>query len=777
MRKYFSKSIGVFFYEKVNKLGNMSSSAAQGGGGAPPPPTSYAFDANFFTRFTKLRMLRNPLHHEESGLATRVPFYSTGSAVPGAPGEPDQEDIVIPEDEKGRAAMGAYGVVFSAIDSATGHKVAIKFSKKKLGKYGWEDAYVNEHRQIVEEVYTHAAASRLPCPSILKMLYACEVDVDLDSFLYSAEERAGMLARGIALPGKHKRHAFVLEYASGHNLRDILANHEGVGTLARVESPVGGAEGGFSSGAGAAPSPLPDRRPYMEKDKRDLARQILEALAALHGAGLTHRDLKPENILLRHAPLVQKKDLHNLEAAKQDIHLDLAVFDFGLAIDAARGDVRGQPIAPPDFVGNIGSCYFLPPEVLARFGEQKTPENTCYKPPMDIFAAGVTLYLMLLGDSHDEQDDGSFSRTWSAGSSRLLDTWDHFRVNLLPFGQRYERVYVKAWKSYNYKMSLLPGLRMAQPTPTSRAAAAAAAAAGDDTAAMEAAIAEEHYKRSQLLSEKARDLLVRMLHPDPAQRITAAAALAHPWFSEHPAELCSHADPAALEATANRQAQILRASKAGRVRFQAQLVSLVKIRRFLARHMEASREDKLLLSTEQVQTVLARFHAREVERRRAAGSAPSAGGAAAGGAAHPVASPSILHVRGLSQEGLGAVLGECGVEAGVVAQILPKLWAALADCADPSSGLVREADFLTLLPLLSDPPKQVESALSLYFDLWDSNEDGSLSDEELVTLMEAVQGFLPPTASAAERDARHAELVHRARDMTANHPSHSISKE
>jgi hypothetical protein len=55
----------------------------------------------------------------------------------------------------------------------------------------------------------------------------------------------------------------------------------------------------------------------------------------------------------------------------------------------------------------------------------------------------------------------------------------------------------------------------------------------------------------------------------------------------------------------------------------------------------------------------------------------------------------------------------------------------------------------------------VESALSLYFDLWDSNEDGSLSDEELVTLMEAVQGLLPPTASAAERDATRV----RARNM------------
>ena len=230
-------------------------------------PITYANDPNFFKRFVNLRTLRAPVHHHHHPAPPpRAPFVGYGggasAAAPREAPAPGEEDSVLPpEEEHGRVAAGAFGVVFSAWDSVTQQKVAIKFSKRKLSKTAWADPYRDEHAQIIEEAYTHAAASRLNCPNILKLLYACEVDVDLDAYIYSEEERRAMLAKGIALPGRHKRHAFVLEYASGHNLRDILANHEQVGTLARVDDP---AAGGASGGAAALPSaPVSDRRPYL----------------------------------------------------------------------------------------------------------------------------------------------------------------------------------------------------------------------------------------------------------------------------------------------------------------------------------------------------------------------------------------------------------------------------------------------------------------------------------------------------------------------------------
>ena len=130
--------------------------------------------------------------------------------------------------------------------------------------------------QVMEEMHTHAAASQLHHPNILQLLYAAEVEVDLTRWLPECQ------------PGALRRHAFVMEYASGHRLQDVLADHDTIGTLARVE--IGGA-------GGAAASPAPgDRRPYLEADKRTLFRQILSALEALHAAGITHRDIKPENV-------------------------------------------------------------------------------------------------------------------------------------------------------------------------------------------------------------------------------------------------------------------------------------------------------------------------------------------------------------------------------------------------------------------------------------------------------------------------------------------------
>jgi serine/threonine protein kinase len=47
----------------------------------------------------------------------------------------------------------------------------------------------------------------------------------------------------------------------------------------------------------------------------------------------------------------------------------------------------------------------------------------------------------------------------------------------------------------------------------------------------------------------ARDLITRMLEKDPAERITAAAALRHPWFADALSADAAHAAAAAAAAT------------------------------------------------------------------------------------------------------------------------------------------------------------------------------------------------------------------------------------
>ncbi len=60
--------------------------------------------------------------------------------------------------------------------------------------------------------------------------------------------------------------------------------------------------------------------------------------------------------------------------------------------------------------------------------------------------------------------------------------------------------------------------------------------------------------------------------------------------------------------------------------------------------------------------------------------------------------------------------------------------------------------------------------------IWDTNGDGVLSSEELVTLMEAVGGLLP-VASMEGREARHEQLVVRAMDICSHHPHNVITKQ
>ncbi|CAG2221154.1 CAMK2 [Mytilus edulis] len=103
---------------------------------------------------------------------------------------------------------------------------------------------------------------------------------------------------------------------------------------------------------------------YSEADASHCMQQILESVNYCHEHGIVHRDLKPENLLL----------------ASKAKGAAVKLADFGLAIE-----VQGDQQAWFGFAGTPG---YLSPEVL-----RKDP----YGKPVDIWACGVILYILLVG--------------------------------------------------------------------------------------------------------------------------------------------------------------------------------------------------------------------------------------------------------------------------------------------------------------------------------------------------------------------------------------------
>ncbi|XP_041914681.1 calcium/calmodulin-dependent protein kinase type II subunit gamma isoform X8 [Alosa sapidissima] len=106
------------------------------------------------------------------------------------------------------------------------------------------------------------------------------------------------------------------------------------------------------------------REYYSEADASHCIHQILESVSHIHQHDIVHRDLKPENLLL----------------ASKCKNAAVKLADFGLAIE-----VQGDQQAWFGFAGTPG---YLSPEVLRK---------EAYGKPVDIWACGVILYILLVG--------------------------------------------------------------------------------------------------------------------------------------------------------------------------------------------------------------------------------------------------------------------------------------------------------------------------------------------------------------------------------------------
>ncbi|KAM4628703.1 calcium/calmodulin-dependent protein kinase type IV isoform 1-T1 [Polymixia lowei] len=141
-----------------------------------------------------------------------------------------------------------------------------------------------------------------------------------------------------------------------------------------------------------------ERGYYSERDAAHVIKQILEAVAYLHGNGVVHRDLKPENLLYA------------------DLSLDapLKIADFGLS------KIIDDQVTMKTVCGTPGYCA---PEIL---------RGNAYGPEVDMWSVGVILYILLCGFEpffDPRGDQYMYSRILNCDYEFVSPWWDDVSLN------------------------------------------------------------------------------------------------------------------------------------------------------------------------------------------------------------------------------------------------------------------------------------------------------------------------------------------------------------
>jgi serine/threonine protein kinase len=202
-----------------------------------------------------------------------------------------------------------------------------------------------------------------------------------------------------------------------------------------------------------------------EKEAALVLRDILAVLDGMTRAGLAHRDIKPANCLVCKAAT---------EDAPEWADCVVKVADFGMStFVGVDGLVRGR----------CGTPGYVAPEIFVA------GLHGGYGNKVDVFSAGVTLYVMLCGYEpfYGETDEELVAANKSAQFEFPDNDWRNGEIICLPWA-----------------CSLTNIARDAHPT-------------------------FPHW----LVSLEAKDLVKRMMEPNPSRRLCAKEALRHPWILRH----------------------------------------------------------------------------------------------------------------------------------------------------------------------------------------------------------------------------------------------------
>lgn len=199
-----------------------------------------------------------------------------------------------------------------------------------------------------------------------------------------------------------------------------------------------------------------------EDEARTWIQQVLAALHALHSKSVCHRDIKPDNFMVSSGGI-------------------LKLVDFGLALFLNSSELLKE---------KCGTPAFMAPEIHLLPKRSKG-----YSFPVDIWAAGLLMYMVMSGGQHPWIIDG-----------KKLDEQQLLRGDL-----GFNSGGVAGAKTPPSSMSALFGQLLSE--------------ISDGGQSISPSV-------DGRFSSSAKQCCCRMVNPNPAQRITATAALQDPWFTE-----------------------------------------------------------------------------------------------------------------------------------------------------------------------------------------------------------------------------------------------------
>lgn len=130
---------------------------------------------------------------------------------------------------------------------------------------------------------------------------------------------------------------------------------------------------------------------FSERQAAQVTRDVIKGVQYLHMLAIVHRDIKPENVL----------------CVTKDWPLRVKLADFGLADYSVDGEINEKQQTM------IGTPGYVAPEVVKK---EK------YGPPVDMWAVGVLLYIMLSGKMpFYGRDDAACLRMIASGKYAMPD--------------------------------------------------------------------------------------------------------------------------------------------------------------------------------------------------------------------------------------------------------------------------------------------------------------------------------------------------------------------